>query len=585
MTKLAVAGGKAQISETEWNSRKWSSKGNFSGVRLRLGGDAAKGEEMPEAVNEALRLGGGWDITAGDQLKGALSVRRESGDWVLPADPPLPLGLQTFQFVARAMDGRFTGELKARGKRLGEANAHIAMPVTKSAESVMKWTVLPDAALTGHILVDMDDISWAGPALDTHDNNIRTGGELHLRADIIGTYGAPRLKGQIRGDDLAVALLDQGVRLEKGKLAARFDQESLHMDVLDFTAPHLPKPDDPLVKNVKLAKGPGRLQASGVMDLTGERGSLEITANLVPLAQRPDRWIIASGNGGASLENNMLTLKGGLAADAGLLAQPAAGHPQLPDDVIVTDRTAPDQQLPQRRGPRIDTVASLDLGERFYIRASGLEGRLAGQLHLRGEPGQKLRATGTITARETNFEAYGQRLTVERGIVNFQGPIDDPGLNVLALRKGLPVVAGVEVTGSVRHPRVRLVSTPVVPDLAKLSWIALGRAPGGKADASLLLAAAGSILGGQSGGVTDKISQALGVDELSIRQAGSDALMGQIGVIGKRLSKRAYLSYEQGMTAVVGVTKLTYTLTPHITLVTRAGFDNAIDLLYTLRFD
>jgi translocation and assembly module TamB len=153
------------------------------------------------------------------------------------------------------------------------------------------------------------------------------------------------------------------------------------------------------------------------------------------------------------------------------------------------------------------------------------------------------------------------------------------------VRKGLPVVAGVEVTGSVRHPKVRLVSTPAVPDLEKLSWIALGRAPGGKADASLLLAAAGSILGGQSGGVTDKISQALGVDELSIRQAGSDALMGQIGVIGKRLSKRAYLSYEQGLTAVVGVTKLTYTLTPHITLVTRAGFDNAIDVLYTLRFD
>jgi translocation and assembly module TamB len=585
MTKLAIAGGKAQISETEWNSRKWSTKGHFSGVRLRPGSDAAKGEEMPEATNEALRLGGGWDITAGDQLKGALSVRRESGDWVLPGDQPLPLGLQTFQFVAHAADGRFAGELKARGKRLGEANAHIAMPITKSAESAMKWTVLPDAALTGHILVNMDDISWAGPALDTHDNNIRTGGKLHLRADVIGTYGAPRLKGQIRGDDLAVALLDQGVRLEKGKLAASFDQESLRMDVLDFTAPHLPLPDDPLVKNVELAKGPGRLHASGVMDLTGERGSLEITVNLVPLAQRPDRWIIASGNGRASLENNTLTLKGGLAADAGLLAQPAAGHPQLPDDVIVTDRTAPDQQRPERRGLRIDTEASLDLGERFYIRASGLEGRLAGQLHLRGEPGQKLRATGTITARETNFEAYGQRLAVERGIVNFQGPIDDPGLNVLALRKGLPVVAGVEVTGSVRHPKVRLVSTPAVPDLEKLSWIALGRAPGGKADASLLLAAAGSILGGQSGGVTDKISQALGVDELSIRQAGSDALMGQIGVIGKRLSKRAYLSYEQGMTAVVGVTKLTYTLTPHITLVTRAGFDNAIDVLYTLRFD
>jgi translocation and assembly module TamB len=169
--------------------------------------------------------------------------------------------------------------------------------------------------------------------------------------------------------------------------------------------------------------------------------------------------------------------------------------------------------------------------------------------------------------------------------VSFQGPIDDPSLNVLAIRKGLAVQAGVEVTGSVRHPVVRLVSTPVVSDLEKLSWITLGRAPGGRTDATLLLAAAGSILGGQSGGVTEKISQALGVDELSIRQAGTDPLTGQIGTIGKRLSKEVYISYEQGLAAVAGVTKLTYTLTPKITLVARAGMDNAIDVLYTLSFD
>jgi translocation and assembly module TamB len=170
-------------------------------------------------------------------------------------------------------------------------------------------------------------------------------------------------------------------------------------------------------------------------------------------------------------------------------------------------------------------------------------------------------------------------------MINFQGPIDDPALNVLALRKGLPVEAGVEVTGTVRLPKVRLVSTPNVPDLEKLSWITLGRAPGGKADASLLLAAAGSIMGGQAGGVMEKISRTLGVDELSIRQAGIDPLMGQVGVVGKRLSDRAYITYEQGLMAVAGITKLTYNLTPKITVVTRAGLDNAIDLLYTVRFD
>ena len=247
------------------------------------------------------------------------------------------------------------------------------------------------------------------------------------------------------------------------------------MDVLNFTAPHVPPPNDRLLKNLKLAKGPGSLRASGMMDLKGQRGNLEIIADLVPLAQRPDRWIIASGNGRASLENNMLTLKGSLAANVGLIAQPAAGSPHLPDDVIVTGGASSDHQ-PDRKGLRVDMEANLDLGDQFYIRAwpsrEGWPGNEPG-----GEPGHRLQAIGTIAARDTSFEAYGQRLAVERGIVDFKGPIDDPALNVLAVRKGLPVEAGVEVTGSVRQPKVRLVFTPLVPDLEKLSWIALGQRP------------------------------------------------------------------------------------------------------------
>lgn len=586
-TRVLVAGGSFEIGAIDWTPERWHTHGRFGGIRLRPGSnlDGSPGGNVGEG--EFLRLGGDWNIDAGQVLKGTLNVGREGGDWMVHGEPPFTLGLQTLHLSAFAADGKLTGELKAKGMRLGEANATLTLPLRRSPESILNWTVAEDTPLAGHVLVDMGDISWAGPALDS-SNNIRMSGKLDLKADVIGSFGAPRLRGQINGAGLALALLDQGVRFEEGKLAARFDEKSLHLDALDFIAPHLPPPSDRLLRNVEIAKGPGRLSGSGVMDLTGKRGNLEITATLVPLAQRPDRWIIASGNGQATLENNQLTLRGKLTADAGLLAQPTTGRPHLPDDVVVVGFETPGmstEQRPEGKGLRIDVEAALDLGERFHIRASGLEGRLAGQLSLRGEPGQRLRATGTITAQDTSFEAYGQRLAVERGIVNFQGPLDDPGLNVLALRKGLAVVAGVEVTGSVRHPRVTLVSTPLVSDLEKLSWIALGRAPGGKADASLLLAAAGSILGGQSGGVTEKISRALGVDELSIRQAGSDPLTGQIGTIGKRLSKEAYISYEQGLTAVAGVTKLTYTLTPSITLVARAGMDNAIDVFYSLRFD
>jgi translocation and assembly module TamB len=126
-----------------------------------------------------------------------------------------------------------------------------------------------------------------------------------------------------------------------------------------------------------------------------------------------------------------------------------------------------------------------------------------------------------------------------------------------------------------------------VPDSEKLSWIVLGRRPeSGGTDASLLLAAAGAILGQEGEGLTSKLARTLGVDDLSLRQAKSgEPLAGQIVTLGKRLSARTYLGYEHGLTATTGAIKLTHALTPHVSVVTRAGEDNAIDVFYNFTFD
>lgn len=618
--EFAVAGGSLKLVETAWEPGRWVSRGMFSGMRLRLADLVVTDEE---GTGPALHLGGDWSLTSAAQLVGSLKVGREQGDWVLPGSASSRhLGLQVLQLSARAGEGRVTAQLDVQGEQLGAMRARVSAPLGSAAEGSAGGVLPPGAPVDGQLSLEMEDASWLGPLVDI---NLRSGGRILLEADVVGTVGRPRLKGRIQGDGLVLALLDQGVRLEQGRLAARFDDEALHMDVLSFAAPHAPPPADRLLRGagmpaetaasrfsgitaflgeyggfgeasprsrpsddrisgeMALPDGPGSLQASGTLNFRDDYGNLEFALVRLPVSQRPDRWVILSGKGRARFDRNALTLDGNLVADAGLIAQPQGGRPQLAEDVVVTGR-----EVSERKALRIRLGVELDLGRQFYIRASGLEGRLDGRLHVSGEPGQSLRTTGTITARNASFEAYGQRLAVERGIVNFQGAMNDPGLNVLAVRKGLPVEAGVEVTGSVRQPVVRLVSTPAVSDLEKLSWITLGRPPEGKADASLLLTAANAILGSQSGGVTEKIAQVLGVDDISIRQAqplGGDVLAGQIGTVGKRLSSRAYISYEQALTAAAGITKLTYSLTPRITIVTRAGIDNAIDVLYTLRFD
>lgn len=585
---FSVVNGRARVESLAWTPQRWSSRGNFTGIGVRAG-IGFKPSFRAREGREFLRLGGEWDVASTSQLEGRLRIARESGDWVLPGDTPVPLGLKKLELTARAADGRISGELAAQGERLGEWRGSVAMPLARSGEgrAGAGWTVPDHAPLAGKIRIDTPDLSWLGGILG---EDTRTSGRAMLEADIAGTYAAPRLIGQMRGDDLALALLDQGVRLEQGTLAARFDQKSLHIDSLSFVAPHQPQPRDSLLSGMDPVPGPGRLTASGAIGLRGDEGDLEITLVRVPLSQRADRWIIASGSGRLRIDNDRLSLTAGITADAGLINQPVSGRPELPEDVVILGRRAP-----ASRGARLSVDAALDLGEHFYLRASGLEARLAGKLNVRDTQGQQLRVTGTIAAGDATFEAYGQRLTVERGIVNFQGPFADPGLNILALRKGLSVEAGVEVTGTAQHPSVRLVSTPTVPDFEKLSWIVLGRPPAdGGVDTGLLFNAAGSILGGQSGGITGQLKQSLGIDELSLRPgdnktgkaaADNNPLAGQIATVGKRLSSRAFLSYEQGITAVAGVTKLTYTLTPRVNIVTQAGVESAIDIFYTFSFD
>ena len=55
--------------------------------------------------------------------------------------------------------------------------------------------------------------------------------------------------------------------------------------------------------------------------------------------------------------------------------------------------------------------------------------------------------------------------------------------------------------------------------------------------------------------------------------------------VGKRLSSRAYLTFEQGTSTATSLVKLRYKLNRRITLQFQTGTNNALDVLYTWAFD
>nr|WP_275983096.1 translocation/assembly module TamB domain-containing protein [Propionivibrio soli] len=360
----------------------------------------------------------------------------------------------------------------------------------------------------------------------------------------------------------------------------------------------------------RFTERPGRVVAEGELVLGSGDSRIDLRADRLAVSQLPDRWVMLSGNGGLRLADGRLAISGDLHGDAAYVEVAGTGQPTLSSDVVIVDRRKDSggRATPRRTPPRLALDLRVDLGDNFYFRGAGIESRLAGAVRLTAESQEQIRGTGSVHTVSGTFDAYGQELAIERGILNFNGLMTDPGLNVRAIRKNLPVEAGVEVSGTVNDPVVRLVSTPDVPDAEKLSWMVLGRGPNqtlGSQDASLLLSAAMALRGNQGKGPLESLMRGLGLEELSVTsgtsgglsssfptttvagslaQGSSATVTEQIATVGKRIGTHTVVSYERSLSSAENVIKVTYEVTRGLSLIGRVGASATLGLLYTFSF-
>jgi translocation and assembly module TamB len=206
--------------------------------------------------------------------------------------------------------------------------------------------------------------------------------------------------------------------------------------------------------------------------------------------------------------------------------------------------------------------------------------------------GQDLRipqVQGRVSSVQGQFKAYGQNLNIERGLLRFSGPIDNPALDVLALRPNLTQKVGVQVSGSALLPQISLYADPDLPEGEKLAWLVLGRAASaGGTEAALLQQAALGLIGKRDAQNRPSLANALGLDEITLRGAATqaDGSSSSAGLgLGKRLSSNVYALYESGLGGALGTLFLFYDLSQKLTLRAQAGAQTALDLIYKLSFD
>jgi translocation and assembly module TamB len=518
--------------------------------------------KLPDQLRSNLILSGAWDINAAEMLNGDINIWREAGDISLNTTDgkSQALGLNEIKVKANFKNNQSIFDVAIQGQHLGDLNAHLATTLTKTNEG---YSLLTNAPLKINSSAQLHTLAWLPLPATLPDADIDGQLTMSIRSD--GTILKPNLSGMVMGKNLQLTLLSEGVALSDGSLEASFDNDQL------------------FIKQASWKGGQGHLSTSGSLRL--ENGQPEIKldwkAEKFTMLSRTDRLLTLSGNGKTTLAKDLLTITGSFTADKGLIQLADESTPKLGDDVIIIGKTEP---TPEAALKILLSGLHIDLGKDFIIRGQGIDAELTGAVTLTGVSQYRPHAEGTIQIKKGTYLAYGQTLNIEQGRFSFSGPIDNPGVNIRAMRNSTPVNAGIEITGSAFSPVTKLISEPTVPDSEKLSWLVLGHGTD-KADQSqfaMLSLAAGAILShGQSVPLQTQLARAAGLDEFSF--SGGDAENTSL-TLGKRLSSQLYLSYQKSITGLLDVARLTFNMTPRWSIRAESGTESAVDVLYTFSF-
>jgi translocation and assembly module TamB len=615
------------------------SKGRLRGLPMAWAEAMGRNATMAEmGISGDLLFDGDWDIDAGDTLRAHARLARASGDIRVQAGeaalvtriesrgtgtagerkmnaaaegPSTPAGLRLAELGLDADGDAVRATLAWDSERAGQIRAEASTRLLHRAEG---WQWAPDAPLAGRVTAKLPNLGvWSILA----PPGWRVAGTLEADAALSGNRALPRWNGTLSADQLALRALVEGLDLRDGRLRASLTGERI--EIAEFTlkggsgsSTRIPGQSGNLSTAASAAAGGGgTLSARGEMSWgaapasgTGIRMAMQTQLRALRVLVRTDRQLTLSGDLQTRLDNGQFSVRGDLKTDRAVIILPDESAPSLGSDVVVRSaakdrveaeaakrRTASGdaQSAKAQTAKPPDIAIGFDLGEDFAVQGRGLTTRLEGKLDIRSTAlNAPPRITGEVRTVKGQYRAYGQRLDVETGIARFNGPYDNPALDILAIRPNISQRAGVQITGTAQSPRVRLYSEPALSDAETLSWVVLGRASATSGGESLLLQQAALALLGRlgSGSPGGGLASRFGLDEIGFKGPGSGGdVRGSAVTMGKRLSKDFYLTYERSLSGTLGTLFVFYDLTRRLTLRGQAGQQSGIDLIYTVKYD
>jgi translocation and assembly module TamB len=412
-----------------------------------------------------------------------------------------------------------------------------------------RWQDMPLAGALHAETSNLGLLSLYFPDID------RAAGQLHTDINIGGTLGAPLLNGTLKlaGGELDLYQVNLGLR--QMALEAHLSDSGL-----DFSG--------------SAHAGAGSATASGHLEWRGllPYGKLHLEGTSLRVADTPEAQIDASPNLDFDVQGRRIEVTGKVTVPYAKIQ---------PKDITNAVRTSPDEVIvggePDNPAERFEVMSAitLTLGDKVTVETSGLTGRLTGSVTIRSGYDAITRATGELSVADGKYLAYARKLDIQRGRLIFSGgPIDDPGIDLRAIKEFPDVTAGINVRGTLQQPRMSFFSDPPLPQSQIVSLILSGGSTQSAQTASNAALGQGAAL------LAAQLGSRVGLPDVSLE---TDPIANETSlVLGRYLTPRLYVSYGVSITETLNTLKLRYTLGDHWVVRTELGTARGADLVYSI---
>lgn len=531
--------------------------GLFVQSDLDLAVGAAAGPFLPAELQLEGRLQGQAEARLkGRVLQAAFRLAMEQGEVVWWRDDEreaIRAPVETFRVDGRLQDEVLQADVVLQSSRLGHANASTSLQIRRHDPQMNLQATLRglNIELAQPLLPQLSELQ----------------GMIDMDLQAQGPVQAPALDGRVDIRD---------VKVQSAGIPAGIDDLDAQ---LVFTGER-----GELTGQLKSGKGRAQLSGDFARAQAGWQARLNLNGRNIPVVQPPDVRFMVHPDLTLLADSNGVNLQGTVLVNNGFLVL----KPLPPDAIGVSA----DVEFVDERGGRLQAASTMTLGvdvvasvePSLRIRGFGGEIRPKGSVRVMLERSGVLIGRGTIDIEEGRYTGYGQQLTIRKGQAIFNGPLNQPFINLEAVRQVDTVVAGIRVTGPASEPVATLFSEPAMSDSQILYYIIAGKAPGtgteddNTAVRNALLSV--GLMGGQP--LARDIASKVGIDDLQMATAGS----GQETAVtlSGYINPRTYLQYGISVFQPVNTLTVRYRLRDNLFLEAVNGIASALDLLYAFEF-